>query len=71
MFPSYNSQKVVHDQMIQEALERSQPDDGQAPHRQGLRQIMQGMLARFTTSAGQQQAKPIPCHAQRESGALS
>jgi len=49
MYLSYSSQKVVHDQVIQEALERHRLDDEQAPHRQRLSQIVERIRALFTT----------------------
>lgn len=49
MYPSYTSQKVVHDQMIQETLERYHADGGQAPRPGHLRQLMKRVLTRVTT----------------------
>ncbi len=67
MYPPYTSMKVIHDQMIQEALERHRPDNGQATHRQGLSQMFGRVLARFTTHAGRKQEKPLPGSTQGES----
>lgn len=48
MYPSYTSQKVVHDQMIRETLERHHAEGGQAPRRGRLRQLMKRVLTRVT-----------------------
>ena len=67
MYLSYNSQKVVHDQMIQEALEHHRLNDEQAPHRERLCQIVGRIRALFTTQARRKQARPLPSSAQGES----
>jgi hypothetical protein len=66
MYPPYTSLKVVHDQIIQEALERQRSDDGQTTHRQGLRQAFGKALTRFTTRAAWKQECPVPGSAQGE-----
>ncbi len=51
---SYTSLKIVHDQQIQEALERQRLYAGQ-PHRQGMLQAFGKFLARFTNQPGRKQ----------------
>jgi hypothetical protein len=57
MYPPYSGLKVIHDQMVQEAVERSRLNNGHAPHRQSLSQIVEKVLAHFTTHAERKQAR--------------
>ena len=59
----YTCMKVLHEQMIQEALERQHPDDEQATHRRGLSQAFRKVLARFTALGGWKQGRPLPGNA--------
>ena len=58
--PPYSSMKVVHDEMIHEALERRRYYEGQEAHRQGLLKTFGKVLARFTTRAEAKQAQVLP-----------
>jgi hypothetical protein len=61
MYPfSYTSMKIVHDQKIQEALERQRLYAGQATQRPGLLQTLGKFLARFTNRSGRKQEGPLP-----------
>ncbi len=67
MFPSYSSLKVVHDQMIQEELERHRASEAYTAPRQGLSQMLGKVLSRFTTRAERAPETLLPCATQRES----
>ena len=68
MYLPYAGLKVIHDQMIQESLERHRPDDGQAPHLSNhLSQVVGKVLARFTIHTGRNQESLLPGSAQGES----
>jgi len=67
MYLSYNSQKVVHDQMLQEALEQQRLNDEPAAPRQRGCQRGGRIRALFTTQARRKQARPLPSSAQGES----
>ena len=60
----YSGMKVVHDQMIEEALERRRHYAGQEIHRQGLLQTFGKILARFTAHSDQKRESPLPGCAQ-------
>jgi hypothetical protein len=65
----YSGMKVVHDEMIHEALERRRYYNGQEPHRQGLLKTFGKMLTRFTAHAEEKQEQFLPncaCPAQGE-----
>ncbi len=57
---SYTSLKIIHDQKIQEALERQRFDAGQDTPGQSLRQAWRAFLARFSRQADRKQADPLP-----------
>jgi hypothetical protein len=59
-YVSYTSMKIVHDQKIQEALERQRLYAGQATQRPGLLQTLGKFLARFTNRSGRKQEGPLP-----------
>jgi hypothetical protein len=58
--PPYSGMKVVHDEMIHEALERRRYYDGQEPHRHGLLKTFGKALIRFTAHSDEKQAQPLP-----------
>ena len=65
--PPYSGIKVIHDQMIEESLERQRFYDGQEPPSEGLFKAFGKVFARFAAHARQQQAQPLPgcaCQAQ-------
>lgn len=59
MYPysSYTSMKIVHDQQVQETLERNRIYAEQAEHRQGLFQAIGQFIARFTNQPYQKQVQ--------------
>ncbi len=59
-YVSYTSMKIVHDQKIQEALERQRLYAGQATQRPDLLQTFGKFLARFTNRSGRKQEGPLP-----------
>jgi hypothetical protein len=67
MFPPYNSLKIVHDQMIQEELERHRANEGQAPRQPGLSQTLGKVLSRFTARPERKQERLLPGGVQGES----
>jgi hypothetical protein len=54
----YSGMKVVHDEMIHEALERRRYYDGQEARGQGLLKTFGKALARFTAHSAEKQAQP-------------
>jgi hypothetical protein len=59
MYPfSYTGLKIVHDQQVQESLERSRLNAERATYRQGLFQAFEKLLARFTNQPGRKQEGP-------------
>ena len=56
----YSGMKVIHDQMIEDALERRRFYEGQATRKQSLRQTVGKVLTRFTVQSGRKQAQPLP-----------
>ena len=61
MYPfSYTGLKMIHDQKIQEALERQRLYAEQETQRPGLLQTFGKFLARFTNRSGQKQEGPCP-----------
>jgi hypothetical protein len=61
---SYTSLKIVHDEKIQEALERQRFEAGQGTPRRGLLQTFGKFLARFSNQSGHKQERPLPGCAQ-------
>jgi hypothetical protein len=60
MYPfSYTGLKIIHDQEIQEALERKYPGVEQETQGQGLFQTFGAFLARFSHQHDQKQEKPL------------
>jgi len=59
-YVSYTSMKIVHDQKIQEALERQRLYAGQETQKQGLLQTFGKFLACFANRSGRKQAGPLP-----------
>lgn len=57
---SYTGLKMVHDQQVQESLERYRLDAERATSRQGLFQAFEKFLARFTNQPGRKQESPRP-----------
>ena len=57
---SYTGLKIIHDQKIQEALERQRLYVGQETQRPGLLQTFGKFLARFTNRPGRKQEGPLP-----------
>ena len=55
--PPYSGMKVVHDEMIHEALERRRYYDGQETNRQGLLKTFGKIFARFSAQSRQEQAQ--------------
>ena len=65
--PPYSGMKVVHDQMIEEALERQRYYAGQETRGQGLLTAFRKALARFTAKSAEKQESQLPgcaCQAQ-------
>ncbi len=61
MYPfSYTGLKSVHDQQVQESLERSRLDAERATYRQGLFQAVEQFIARFTNQPGRKKEGPRP-----------
>ncbi len=61
MYPfSYIGLKIVHDQQVQEALERYRLDAERATDRQGLFQAFEKLLARFTNQPARKREGPRP-----------
>jgi hypothetical protein len=61
MYPfSYSGLKMVHDQQVQEALERYHLGAGRTTSRQRLFQAFEKVRARFTTQPGRKQEGPRP-----------
>ena len=58
--PPYSGMKVIHDQMIDERLERQRHYIGQETHRQGLLKTFGKALARFTAQSGHKQESVLP-----------
>lgn len=56
----YSGMKVIHDQMIDEALERRRYYEGHEPSKQSLRQTFAKVLTRFTAQSGRKQGRPLP-----------
>lgn len=56
----YSGMKVIHDQMIDESLERQRHYIGQETHRQGLLKTFGKALARFTAQSGHKQESILP-----------
>jgi hypothetical protein len=54
-FSSYTSVKIVHEQQVQEALERNRIHAEQAAHAQGLFQAIGQFIARFTNQPDRKQ----------------
>lgn len=63
MYPysSYTSVKIVHDQQVQEALERNRIYAERAAHGQGLFQAIGQFIARFTSQPSRKQSTES-CH---------
>ncbi len=59
-FSSYTGLKIIHDQKIQEALERQRLYAGQETQMPGLLQTFGKFLARFTNRSGRKQEGPLP-----------
>jgi hypothetical protein len=60
MYPfSYTSLKIIHDQKVQEALERQRFDAGQDTG-QGLFRAFGAFLARFKKHSDRKSADPLP-----------
>jgi hypothetical protein len=59
MHPPYAGMKIVHDQQIQEALERHRLHSEQATPRQGLIRTLGKALARFPIPARQNQGRAL------------
>jgi hypothetical protein len=57
---SYTSLKIVHDQMIEEALERYRPAEEQKTQKRDLRQMTGAFLARFTNISARKAKETIP-----------
>ena len=62
----YTGLKAIHDQQIQEALERHRLNAGQPADKQRLLQTLAQVLARFTAQSGQKQESSPPGCAQIE-----
>jgi hypothetical protein len=61
MYPfSYTSLKIVHEQKIQEALEKKRPDAGQKTRRRTPRQAFALLLARLSNRPDQKQEPVLP-----------
>ncbi len=61
MYPfSYTGLKIIHDEKIQEALERQRLYAGQEKQRPGPLQTLGKFLARFTNRSGRKQEGPLP-----------
>ncbi len=61
MWPySYTSLKIVHDQNIEEALERNRVAEAQRTQKRDLLQSAAALLARFTNSSAQKTKATIP-----------
>ena len=58
--PPYSGMKVIHDQMIEEALERRRYYEGQETHRQGLLKTFGKALAHFTAQSGHKHESILP-----------
>jgi hypothetical protein len=59
MYPfSYTSLKMVHNQQVQEALERYRLNAERTTSRRGLFQAFEQVLARFTNQPGREQEGP-------------
>lgn len=56
----YSGMKVIHDQMIEEALERRRYYAGEKTHRQGLLKTFGKALARFTAQSGHKHESILP-----------
>jgi len=67
---SYTSIKVIHDQKVQEALERHSIDPGHTTPRQGVgvRQILKKFLARFNSHPAENRQECLPECARSSSG---
>jgi hypothetical protein len=52
--------KVIHDQMIEESLERQRHYIGQETHGQGLLKTFGKVLARFTAQSGHKHESSLP-----------
>jgi hypothetical protein len=61
MYPfSYTGLKIVHDEKIQEALERQCLDAKQETQGQGLLRALGKLLTRFNNQAGRKQEESLP-----------
>lgn len=58
--PPYSGMKVIHDQMIEESLERQRHYIRQETPRQGLFKTFGKALARFTAQSGHKQESVLP-----------
>lgn len=58
-FSSTTGVKMIHDEMVQEALERQPIDTGEETQRPGLFQALGKVLARFNSQPAREQAKPV------------
>lgn len=58
--PPYSGMKLIHDQMIEESLERRRYYASQETHRQGVLKTFGKVLARFTMHPSQKPAKSLP-----------
>jgi hypothetical protein len=56
----YSGMKVIHDQMIEESLERRRYYAGQETHRQRLLKTFGKVLARFTAQSSRKQESILP-----------
>jgi hypothetical protein len=59
----YSGMKVIHDQMIEESLERKRYYAGEETHRQGLLKTFGKALARFTAQSVHKQESTLPGNA--------
>lgn len=68
--PPYSGMKLIHDQMIEESLERRHYYASQETHRQGVLKTFGKVLARFTMHPSQNPANSLPIErAQCQTGA--
>lgn len=56
----YSGMKVIHDQMIDESLERQRHYIGQETRREGLLKTFGKVLARFTAQSGHKHESVLP-----------